>query len=112
MLRLQFKWQTNAANKYVAIDDLEITGIPLAGELNFTGTIDEVKIYPRVLSSEQLYQNYLCSKEGESSCSVIVSEELHLDETWMCIVTPNDGLFDDVNTASNIIFIISYGGGV
>lgn len=112
LLRLQFKWQTNAANKYMAIDDLEVTGVPLAGEINFTGIIDEVKIYPRQLSAEQLYQNYLCAKDGMSSCSVIVSEELHLDETWMCMVIPNDGMYDDVETASNFIFIISYGGGV
>jgi hypothetical protein len=110
-LRLQFKWQTDAANKYVAIDDLEVTGIPLAGEVNFTGTIDEVKIYARALSPEQLYQNYLCTKDGDTSCSVIVSEELLLDETWMCVVTPNDGLYDDTYTASNILYIISYGGG-
>jgi hypothetical protein len=107
-LRLQFKWQTDAANKYVAIDDLEVTGIPLAGEVNFTGTIDEVKIYARALSPEQLYQNYLCTKDGDTSCSVIVSEELLLDETWMCVVTPNDGLYDDTYTASNILYIISY----
>jgi hypothetical protein len=112
MLCLQFKWQTNAANKYMAIDDLEITGIPLAGEINFTGTIDEVKIYPRLLSSEQLYQNYLCTKDGNTSCSVIVSEEIRLDESWLCMVTPNDGIYDDIDTASNILFIINYGGGV
>jgi hypothetical protein len=110
MLRLQFKWQTNAANKYLAIDDFEVTGIPLAGEINFTGTIDEVKIYSRVLSSEQLYQNYLCSKDGISSCSVIVSEELHLGDLWMCQVTPNDGVYDD-ETASDFLEIIIYGGG-
>lgn len=111
MLSLQFKWQTSAANKYMAIDDLEITGIRLAGEINFTGTIDEVKIYPRVLSAEQLYQNYLCTKDGNSALSVIVSEEICLDETWKCQVIPNDGLFDDVQIDSNVLFILNYGGG-
>lgn len=95
----------------MAIDDLEITGIRLAGEVNFTGTIDEVKIYSRVLTPEQLYQNYLCTKDGTTHCSVIVSEELHLDETWKCFVIPNDGLYDDVNSESNVIFLINYGGG-
>jgi len=111
VLRLQFKWRTSAANKYMAIDDLEITGVRLAGEVNFTGTIDEVKIYSRVLTAEQLYQNYLCSKDGNTACSVIVSEELHLDESWKCQVIPNDGMYDDVVAESNIIFIINYGGG-
>ena len=110
VLDLQFKWRTSAANKYMAIDDLEITGIHLAGEVNFTGTIDEVKIYPRVLTPEQVYQNYLCTKDGASASSVIVSEELRLNESWKCLVIPNDGLFDDV-FAESIIFIINYGGG-
>jgi hypothetical protein len=111
ILRLQFKWRTTAANEYMGIDDLEITGIRLAGEVNFTGVVDEVKIYPRVLSPEQLYQNYLCTKSGDSTRYVIVAEETRLDEIWKCFVTPNDGTQDDETTESNIIYIINYGGG-
>ena len=110
-LRLQFKWRTTASNEYMAIDDLEITGVPYGGENNFTGCIDEVKIYPRVLSSEQLYQNYLCTKDGNSTKSVIVSEEICLGESWKCLVTPNDGMQDDVIAESNILNVINYGGG-
>lgn len=95
----------------MAIDDLEITGIHLAGEMNFTGTIDEVKIYPRVLTPEQIYQNYLCTKDGNTACSVIVSEEIRLDDSWKCFVFPNDGLDDDAVAESNVLFIITYGGG-
>jgi hypothetical protein len=111
VLRLQFKWMTSSASEYIAIDDLVITGIPLAGEINFTGTIDDVKIYERVLSPEQLYQDYLCSKDGVTTRSVIVSEETSLDDTWKCLVTPNDATYDDIITESNILFIVSYGGG-
>jgi hypothetical protein len=111
ILHLQFKWRTSTANKYMAIDDLEITGVRLAGEINFTGTIDEVKIYPRVLTPEQLYQNYLCTKDGNTTCSIIVSEEILLDESWKCLVIPNDGMYDDVVAESNILFIIIYRGG-
>jgi hypothetical protein len=111
VLHLQFKWRTSIANKYMAIDDLEITGVRLAGEINFTGIIDEVKIYPRVLTPEQLYQNYLCTKDGSTACSVIVSEEILLDESWKCLVIPNDGMYDDVVAESNILFIVNYGGG-
>jgi hypothetical protein len=95
----------------MGIDDLEITGIRLAGEINFTGIVDEVKIYPRVLTPEQLYQNYLCTKDGDSTRSVIVSEEIRLDESWKCLVTPNDGMYDDITTESNILYLINYGGG-
>jgi hypothetical protein len=96
----------------MGIDDLEITGVRLAGEINFTGIIDEVKIYPRVLTPEQLYQNYLCTKDGNSTRSVIVSEEIHLDEIWKCLVTPNDRIYDDLTIGNEIFLIIdNYGGG-
>jgi hypothetical protein len=111
ILKLQFKWRTSSTTEYVAFDDLEITGIPNAGESNFTGYIDEVKIYPHILSIEQIYQNYLCTKDGNTTRSVIVSEELRLDESWKCLVTPNNGAQDDVITESNILNVINYGGG-
>lgn len=110
-LILQFWWSTSSTSEFVAIDDLQITGIPRAGENNFTGLIDEVRIYNDVLSAEQIYQNYLCTKDGETSKSVIVSEETTLWESWKCIVTPNDGAQDDMFTESNILTIISYPGG-
>ena len=111
VLHLQFKWRTTTSNEYMGIDDLEITGVRLAGEINFTGTIDEVKIYPRVLTPEQLYQNYLCTKDGCTTSSVIVSEEIRLDEIWKCLVTPNDGMYDDVIADQIFLFIVNYGGG-
>jgi FlaG/FlaF family flagellin (archaellin) len=110
-LRLQFKWRTSSTTEYVALDDLEITGLPHGGEKNYTGVLDEVKIYSRDLSPEQLYQNYLCTRNGNSNISVFVSEEICVDESWKCIVTPNNGMQDDLPTESNIINIINYGGG-
>lgn len=111
-LVLQFKWRTSSTTKFVAIDDLEITGIPHTGEANFTGIIDEVKIYQRVLSAEQIYQNYLCSKNGRSDCSVLVAEEMLANEHWYCLVTPNNGIVDDIPTYSNILAIKGvYSGG-
>jgi len=110
-LRLQFKWRTTSSSEYVAIDDLKITGIPLGVDSNFTGIIDEVKIYQRGLSPEQLYQNYLCTKDGTSSCSVLTSKEICNDERWKCLVTPNNGFLDDVITESNLIVVKMYTGG-
>ena len=110
-LQIQFKWRTTSSSEYVAIDDLNITGMPENAENNFIGSIDEVKIYPRILTLEQLYQNYLCTKDGSTSKTVIVSEELRVDDSWKCLVTPNDGLHDDLVTESNIINIINYNGG-
>lgn len=110
-LVLQFKWMTSSTSEYVAIDDLEITGSPSSGESNFSGLIDEVKVYEKVLSSEQIYQNYMCTKDGDSNHSVIVSEETSLWESWKCIITPNDGQQDDVSIESNVLTVISYPGG-
>jgi hypothetical protein len=110
-LRLQFKWRTTASNEYVAIDDLKITGVPLMVENNFTGIIDEVKIYPRELTPEQLYQDYLCTNNSNSTRSVIVSEETVLNEQWQCFVMPNDATRDDVFTPSNQLTVIFYIGG-
>jgi hypothetical protein len=108
-LRLQFKWRTAGSNEYMAIDDLEITGVPSIANNNFTGIIDEVKIYQRELSPEQLYQDFLCTKDGNSSRSVLVAEEIHNWDQWICYVTPNDSTQDDSTTASNPLTIT--GGG-
>ena len=110
-LVLQFKWRSTSTSEYLAIDDLEITGVPLGGENNFTGIIDEVKIYHRELSPEQLYQNFLSTHNGYSTVSVLTSEEIHSGELWKCLVIPNDGTVDDIVTESNLIAIVPYGGG-
>lgn len=110
-LVLQFKWMTSSTSQYVAIDDLEITGILPSGENNFTGLIDELRIYNDVLSPEQIYQNYLCTIDGDSSRSVIVSEETAVGDYLKCIVTPNNGIQDDVSTESDVLYVISYDGG-
>ena len=110
-LVLQFKWMTSSTSEYVAIDDLTITGILPSGENNYTGLIDELKIFNDVLSPEQIYQNYLQSKDGDSSRSVIVSEETSVGELWKCIVTPNNGIMNDVFTESDVLLVISYDGG-
>jgi hypothetical protein len=111
-LVLQFNWSTSSTDEYVAIDDLEITGIPLGAGENFSGLIDEFCIYNRALSSEQIYQNYLCMKDGHSDKRVIVSGETIIGDIWKCVVTPNDGTQDDISKESNIIQIVTYPGGV
>ena len=110
-LILQFKWSTSSTSEYMAIDDLEIKGLPKSGGCNFSGLIDELHIYNRVLSNEQIYQNYLCTKDGDTSKSVIVSEETNVGESWKCTVTPNDGTLDSEAVESNILNIINYEGG-
>jgi len=73
--------------------------------------IDEFEVYDYVLSAEQIYQNYLCKKNGDTSISVMVSEETNVGESWKCEVTPNDGITDSESIESNVLEIINYGGG-
>jgi len=110
-LILEFWWSTSHAREYVAIDDLEITGTSILSVSNFSGLIDEFKIYNRILSDEQIYQNYLCSKNGFSDISVIVSDETSVGQYWKCNITPNDSIQDDNIFVSNILKIKDYGGG-
>jgi hypothetical protein len=111
-LILEFWWLTSSAREYVAIDDLLITGIPsTGGGNNFSGRIDEFKIYNRALSREQIFQNHLCSYEGFSDIGVIVSDETNLGENWKVVVTPNNSINDDNFIESNNLQIIPYGGG-
>jgi len=110
-LYLEFAWSTSEWREYVAIDDLKISGYTETGIDNYTGKIDEFKIYNRALSDEQIYQNYLCTKDGQTDKYVIVSEETILGETWSCIVTPNDSNEDDNFVESNSITLLNYIGG-
>jgi len=73
------------------------------------GFIDEVEIYNRALSAEQIYQIYLSTKDGDSDKRVVVSEETCLGDIWQCMVTPNDSTQDDIVIGSNILEIRTYG---
>ena len=110
-LILQFWWSTSSYREYTAIDDLQITGVLETGLGNFSGLIDEFKIYDRALTDEQIYQNYLCSKDGFYNVSVIISDETQINDVWRCDITPNDGNQDDTTVESNTLQIVSYGGG-
>ena len=111
-MKILFESHSNSDYDDVYIDQVYVnstTGIKSIN--NFTGSIDEFHIYNRVLSDEQAYQNYLCTKDGYSDKSVIVSDETLVGNIWSCIVTPNDGAQDDDFVESNSLQIIGYGGG-
>jgi len=58
------------------------------------------------LTEEQIYQNYLQSKDGFSANATIVSEETRMGELWQCEVTPSDLQSDGVTKKSNQLTII------
>ena len=96
------------------IDDFYIEGIATEETIpqnNYSGFIDEFKIYNRSLTPEQIYQNYLCLKDGFSDRSVIVSEETCIGDIWKCNVIPNDINEKYEEASSEPIQIISYSGG-
>lgn len=66
------------------------------GSDGWIGFIDELYVYGQLISDAHVYQEYLCSRDGSSNVSVIVSEETSKNDQWYCIVTPNDGYQDGV----------------
>jgi hypothetical protein len=77
---------------------LKMGGWPGGGR-HFDGTIDEVRIYNRSLSAQQILALY------ENKSDTIVSQELRVGDVWVARVTPNDGYFDGVSLDSNSISI-------
>lgn len=75
---------------------------------SFAGIVDEVKIYGNLtLSPEQISQNYVQSKNGLSSNSTIVAQQISVGDIWKSQVTPNDGQMDGLVKFSNSITIVS-----
>jgi len=91
-------------------DDLFDIGHGSASSRFWYGYIDEFEIYDRVLSTEQIYQIYMSTKEGNSDKRVIVSEETNLGDVWQCIVIPNDSTQDGTSIESNTLDIVRYDG--
>ena len=75
------------------------------------GYMDDLRIFYRALSENQIYQIYRCTNEGYYNESVIVSEETIPGDIWQCIVIPSDGIQDMDEIESNILQIVNYSGG-
>lgn len=71
------------------------------------GILDEVRIYPKALSTSQVSQRYLESRDGLTSDSTIVAEETGIGEVWSCDVTPNDSFIDGLTETSNPITVLN-----
>jgi len=64
------------------------------GSSGWNGSIDEIYVYDFNVTEDHIYQQYLCTEEGSSNVSVLVSEETKVDDIWFCNVTPNDSYQD------------------
>jgi hypothetical protein len=73
----------------------------------FQGMIDEVRIYSRYLSAEQISQRYNETKDGLTDNSTLVHQETRTGETWACQVIPNDSHQDGQAKTSNPVLVLS-----
>ncbi len=93
------------------VDAVEVIGVPPTVNSTFIGELDELRIYNRVLSKEQVYQDFLCMMNKVVNRSVIVAEETLVGDTWRCTVTPANSQSNLVSVDSNELEIVNYGGG-
>jgi hypothetical protein len=71
----------------------------------FGGVIDEVKIYMRTLTPQQIDLHYVAGLVSKPIL-VIASEETALGEVWQVTVTPNSQIDDGETVASNELQIL------
>ena len=100
-------------NRHYAIgsnNGIEI-GHGTASSRFWMGYVDELQLYPRVLSPDQIYQIYKSQKDGTTDISVIVADHTSLGDIWQCYITPNDRTQDGETIISNLLQIVYYNGG-
>ncbi|MEE9525510.1 MAG: LamG-like jellyroll fold domain-containing protein [Candidatus Woesearchaeota archaeon] len=68
----------------------------------FNGTLDEVQIYNRSLSSDEILSVY----EGREA-DKIYSNETEIDDIWQACITPYDGTIDGNESCSNNLTILA-----
>ena len=59
-------------------------------------TLDELKLFNRTLSANQINQIYNDTRYGYSNVSTIAGNETISGENWTCEVTPNDAKLDGI----------------
>ncbi|MCL5877801.1 MAG: FG-GAP-like repeat-containing protein [Candidatus Bathyarchaeota archaeon] len=74
---------------------------------DFKGILDEIRIYPSAVSTDQIYLRYIDTKSGFGTQSTISHEETTVGDQWRCQVTPNDGLADGTTINTNTVTIQS-----
>ncbi|MEF8847626.1 MAG: LamG-like jellyroll fold domain-containing protein [Candidatus Thermoplasmatota archaeon] len=111
-MKIRFRCDASSDFDDIIIDQVYVNATKGSAYLqNFSGSLDELKMYNRVLSDEQIHQNYLSEIFGNSNKRTIVSEETKLGDIWRCYVTPNDSTQDGEIVSSNPLQIINYPGG-
>ncbi|MFH1439285.1 MAG: LamG-like jellyroll fold domain-containing protein, partial [Candidatus Woesearchaeota archaeon] len=92
----QTAWEDSESTYIGATDDT-----PASRSAPFNGTIDEVMIFNKSLSSEQIKALY------ENKTNITVSAETNAGDNWSVEVTPNDGIEDGLTSLSNNVTILN-----
>ncbi len=71
-------------------------------------TLDNLQIYNRTLTSQQVYQIYQDTKNGFSNASTIVNGEFAIDQNLTCQVTPNDAKLDGATKQNSTVIANAY----
>ncbi len=90
---------TNVDQVLAGTDDIWI-GDAFTTPPSWDGLIDEVMIYNKTLSAEQVMALY------QNRTDLIVSQETSKDEVWQACITPNDGNQDGTEKCSNNLTIV------
>ncbi|MCR4327789.1 MAG: LamG domain-containing protein [Nanoarchaeota archaeon] len=70
----------------------------------FNGSIDEIQIYNRALSPEQVSAIYDAGVAGHQ-VEKVVSQETAKGDSWQVAITPNDRIMDGATVLSNVLSI-------
>lgn len=93
------EWTSNKISSY-STPYTVYTGITYLHN-DFNGTIDDVMIFNRSLSAQEIQALY------NNRTDLIVSQETTLGENWSACVTPNDGYIDGSQVCSNNLTILN-----
>jgi hypothetical protein len=95
------QWEGADANVATPAKTTLSIGKRKSSDINFNGTVDELKIYNHSLSAEQILALY------NNRTDLIVSQETSLGQNWSACVTPNNGTEDSVEQCSNNLTIVA-----
>lgn len=101
-IKIYFDGQLKSTNKpYNSYPNTNLNDFSISNaELNsFNGTIDNVMIYKKILSPEQISLNYQTESNGEYS-NTISNKETKQGDLWKVQATPNDGTEDGTSITS------------
>ena len=88
-------------------DGLLFIGGTSSGSTDFSGLLDEVRIYPHALSECQVLQRYTDTVDGISDSETLVPAETSVGDSWVVEVIPNDSWEDGTAQTSTALAVVA-----